>query len=122
MQRKDFSPYLLTFDHYVELKRFNQAQPCKQYKLPLVIVVDRQVLGYPVHVYFTVILKENFQESIKKCIMPPLIHKFKYTLHEKLTNGLGKFEEGQGSVFHIPQVWKAARAFRALEDGRSMCI
>ncbi len=27
MQTKDFSPYLLTFDHYVELKRFKQAQP-----------------------------------------------------------------------------------------------
>ncbi len=41
--------------------------------------------------------------------MFPLLHNSKYTLHEKMTNGLGKFEEGQGSVIHVSLVWKAAQ-------------
>ncbi len=49
---------------------------------------------------FSVILGENFQESIQRCIMSPRIRSSINTLHEKMTNELGKFEEGQGKVVH----------------------
>ncbi len=53
-------------------------------------------------VRFSVIVKENCQESLKGCIMLPHIHTYNNTtyLHNTpyMKNELGKFEGGQGCV------------------------
>ncbi len=61
------------------------------------------------HVPSSILLEENCQESLKRCIMLPRLHNSIYTLHEKMTNELGKFEEVQGCVIVLSLVQKAVQ-------------
>ncbi len=51
------------------------------------------------HVPFTVILKENSQEYLNRCIVLSRIHNSIHILHQ-----LGKFEGGQERVVVLPLV------------------
>ncbi len=59
---------------------------------------------------FSVILGENCLEYIQRCIMSPRIRSSINTLHEIMTNELGKFEEGKGCVVVLPVVRKVVHS------------
>ncbi len=52
----------------------------------------------------SVILVENFQEPLKRCTKLPRMHDSIKTLHGRIANELGEFEEGQGRAIVLSLV------------------